>query len=195
MNYRTLFLLFSIITLLFSCGRKDLKLKHEADNLRNELKKSCLGSLADFDKVQPSRLKAVDTSFFRKYLSGLSLQHNKMSIEEQGNTSFRFLDYKENGAHLLFSVMKEDETGYRTVYFISVNTRTGERKGILLTKVGTDGVHTSNANIKWINDTVLSLLEVSTEKDGSAFLIDSTQQNIILRQGRFEFRNSGIQQK
>ncbi|MDX5346731.1 MAG: hypothetical protein LPJ89_07130 [Hymenobacteraceae bacterium] len=111
-------------------------------------------------------LKAVDSTFFKQYFSGLTFSNIKdHKLEFDPYSRYYFFDYKEVEDLALFSIIHNDEVGYDNLYHFTYDKEKNQMLYVdFLAATGSDGGQNNVDRLRY-NQAGDSLIRMSSFED------------------------------
>jgi hypothetical protein len=120
----TTILLLTIVIALTSCSNQNEKTEELSSTTQvntfpiglvrqNSQERNLIYNL---DSLDVSKLIAIDSVFFTKWLENISVNNFDFKIKFDGFSSYYFFDFIDQSKMFLFSIIQDDENGYRNLF-------------------------------------------------------------------------------
>lgn len=118
----------------------------------------------NLDSLDLSKLKSIDTMFFKKWFDNISVNNIDFKIQFDNYSRYFFFDYKDLDKKFLFSIIHDDEVGYDNLFHFTFDKEKSKIVQVdYIAQTGGDGGH-GNIDILDYNKSgdLLTLTSIST---------------------------------
>jgi hypothetical protein len=118
----------------------------------------------NMDSLDLSKLKLIDTTFFKKWFDNVSVNNDDFKIQFDNYSRYYFFDFKDQDTKFLFSIIHDDEVGYYNLFHFTFDkTKQKIVQADYVSQTGGDGGH-GNVDLLNYNKTgdILYLTSIST---------------------------------
>jgi hypothetical protein len=118
----------------------------------------------NLDSLDLSKLKAIDTNFFKKWFDNVSVNNVDFKIQFDSYSHYYFFDFRDQDKKFLFSIIHDDEVGYYNLFHFTFDKEKDKLVQVdYVAQTGGDGGH-GNVDILNYNKTgdILYLTSIST---------------------------------
>ncbi len=96
----------------------------------------------NIDSLDISKLKTIDTTFFKKWFDNVSINNVDFKIQFDNYSRYYFFDFKDLDKKFLFSIIHKDEVGYNNLFHFTFDkTKNKIIQADYVSQTGGDGGH------------------------------------------------------